>query len=161
MAVVPNVEVVTILIAVCAYVWGLAVATPAVFVFIAVDAAIWGFNTWVISYVIHWNAVALCFWLLSKLRTKNKGVTVAVATLLAVVLTVAFGVLTSAVDTLIGFTGEGFFVDFDSFFVRFAVMYSAGVVFFVTQVACNVLLFAAAFLPLCIVNQRAKSRLNL
>ena len=32
---IPNVEVVTIIIALCSYVWGLGVALPAVFVFIA------------------------------------------------------------------------------------------------------------------------------
>lgn len=159
LAVIPNVEVVTIVIAVCAYVWGLSVAMPAVFVFIAVDAAIWGVNTWVVSYVIHWNAVALGFWLYSKFRPNNKILTAVFATLLAIVVTALFGVLTSAVDTLIGFTGVGFFVDFENFFPRFAVMYVAGVPFFATQIACNAALFAVAFFPLVVVNTRAKARL--
>ena len=60
LAFLPNIEVVTIFIALCAYVWGLSVAIPAVLVFIAVDMAIWGINTWVISYLIHWNFLGSC-----------------------------------------------------------------------------------------------------
>ncbi len=159
LAVVPNVEVVTLIIALCAYVWGLRVVLPAVFVFILCDVAIFGINTWVISYLIHWNAVAVVFWLASKLKT-NKVVTVAIATTFAVVLTALFGVLTSVVDTAIGFVaGKGFFTDWDNFFQRFALMYSAGLPFFITQIACNLGLFATVFMPLVIVNQKAKIKM--
>lgn len=158
LAILPNVEVVTLLVAVCAFVWGLSVAMPAVFVFIAVDVAIWGINTWIISYVIHWNVVALCFWLLSKIL-KRKLSTAVFATVTAVLLTVAFGVLTSAVDTVIGFTGSGFFTDFSQFFTRFAAVYVAGISFYVTHVVCNAALFATAFLPLVLLNKKAKTKM--
>lgn len=159
LAVLPNIEVVTILIAVCAYVWGLAVILPAVNVFIAVDMAIWGVNTWVISYFIHWNIVALCFWLFSKVKFNRKVLTVIFATALAVVLSMFFGVLTSAVDTMVGFTGKGFFVDFDNVLQRFAVMYVAGISFYVTQTVCNLALFAVAFYPLVAVNRKAQVKM--
>lgn len=159
LAVLPNIEVVTLIIAVCAYVWGLAVVLPAVNVFIAVDMAIWGVNTWVISYLIHWNIVAVCFWLLGKVKFNRKVVTIVFATALAVVLSALFGVTTSAVDTLVGFTGKGFFVDFDNVFQRFAVMYVAGVSFYVTQIVGNFALFAVAFGPLVAVNRKAQLRL--
>ena len=161
LAVLPNIEVVTLLIALCAYVWGPVVVFPAVNVFIVVDMAIWGVNTWIISYLIHWNAVALCYWLLSKARFKHKAVEITVATLVAAVITTMFGVLTSIVDTLVGFTGKGFFLDFDDFFVRFAVMYVRGWVppFYLAQIVCNVVLFATAFLPLVALNRKAKLRL--
>ena len=159
LAVLPNIEVVTLLVALCAYVWGPIVVFPAVNVFIAVDMAIWGVNTWVISYFIHWNAVALTFWLIGKLKYRHKAVEVTVATLVAAVLTTLFGVVTSAVDTLVGYTGKGFFVDFDNFATRFAVMYLAGGSFYVTQIVCNVVLFATAFMPLVLLNR--KSRLKL
>ena len=156
---IPNVEVVTIIIALCAYVWGLWVALPAVFVFIALDVAIWGVNTWVISYIIHWNAVAVAFWLLGKLKT-SKVVQLVLATLTAVVASALFGVLTSAVDTCIGFVqGGGFFFDFDNFAKRFATMYIAGTSFYITQILCNLALFSIAFLPLVTLNQRAKLKL--
>lgn len=159
LAALPNIEVVTLLVAVCAYVWGAVAVFPAVNVFIAVDMAIWGVNTWIISYFIHWNIVALTFVLLSKIRHKRKAVEIVVATVAAVVLTVLFGVLTSFVDVMIGYTGEGFFADFDNVLARFAVMYANGVSFFVTQIVCNAVLFATAFAPLVKLNVRARIRL--
>ena len=159
LAALPNIEVVTILTAVCAYCWGLAVVLPAVNVFIAVDMAIWGVNTWIISYLIHWNAVAICFWALSKARFKKKVLEVVCATALATVLATLFGVLTSAVDTIVGFTGRGFFVDFENALVRFAALYVAGVPFFITHIVCNFALFAVAFLPLARLNDKAKLRI--
>ena len=159
LAVLPNIEVVTLLIALCAYVWGPVVVFPAVNVFIAVDMAIWGVNTWIISYFIHWNSVAVAFWLLGKIKYKHRAVEVVVATAFAVVFSAAFGALTTAVDTLVGYTGEGFFVDFDNVLYRFAVMYVNGVSFYVTQILCNLVLFAVAFLPLEIVNRKAKLRM--
>ena len=159
LAALPNIEVVTILIAVCAYVWGPAVVFPAVNVFIAVDIAIWGVNTWIISYFIHWNFVALIFWLMSKLPFRRNVFRVALAVFAATVLTVCFGVLTSFVDVMVGYAG-GFWVNFENVFGRFAVMYAAGVWFFVTQTVCNVLLFAVAFLPLVKLNQKALLRLT-
>lgn len=159
LAVLPNIEIVTLLIALCAYVWGPVVVFPAVNVFIVVDMAIWGVNTWIISYLIHWNAVALVYWLLSKVTFKHKAVEVVVLTVVAALLTTLFGVLTSAVDTLVGFTGKGFFLDADDFLRRFAVMYVAGGSFYVTQIVCNVVLFATAFLPLVALNRKAKLRM--
>lgn len=159
LAVIPNVEVVTLLVAVCACVWGLSVALPAVTVFIAVDMCIWGINTWVISYLIHWNVLALCFWGFGKIPFKHNLVQVVCAAVLAVVVTFCFGVLTTCVDTLIGFTGKGFFWDFSNFATRFAAMYAAGVVFFVVHIVSNAVLFAVAFLPLVRLNQKTKLKL--
>lgn len=159
LAVVPNVEVVTILVATCAYVWGLSVAIPAVFTFIAVDACIWGVNTWVISYVIHWNAVALCFWGLSKLPVRSNLAKTIVAVVFAVAITLCFGVTTSCVDTLIGFTGKGFFWDFSNFATRFCAVYVAGIAFYAVQIATNAVLFSVAFLPLVLLNQKAKFKM--
>lgn len=159
LAVLPNIEVVTLLVALCAYVWGPVVVFPAVNVFIVVDMAIWGVNTWVISYLIHWNTVALVFWLLGKIAFKHKAVEIVTATVTAAVLTTCFGVLTSAVDTLVGYAGNGFFVDADDFFARFAVMYASGGSFYVTQIVCNVALFVTTFLPLVALNRKARLRM--
>lgn len=159
LAALPNIEVVTLLTALCAYCWGLAVVLPAVNVFIAVDMAIWGVNTWIISYFIHWNALALCFWALNKAKFRKKWLEVVCATALATVLTALFGVLTTAVDVLVGFTGRGFFFDFENVLKRFAALYATGVPFFATHVACNFALFAAAFLPLERLNFKMKLKM--
>ena len=159
LAALPNIEVVTLFTAICAYCWGLAVVLPAVNVFIVVDMAIWGVNTWIISYFIHWNVVALCFWALGKVNFRKNWQKVALTTAFAVVLTTLFGVLTTAVDTLVGYTGEGFFVDFDNVLARFAALYATGVPFFITQIVCNLALFVTAFLPLERLNDKAKLRI--
>ena len=161
LAVLPNIEVVTLLIALCAYVWGPIVVFPAVNVFIVVDMAIWGVNTWIISYFIHWNTVALLFWLLGKVHFRRKAVEITIATLAAAVITTLYGVLTSVVDTLVGFTGKGFFFDLDDFAVRFAVMYVRGWVppFYLAQIVCNIVLFATAFVPLAQLNRKTRLRI--
>ena len=159
LAALPNIEVVTLFTAICAYCWGLAVVLPAVNVFIAVDMAIWGVNTWIISYFIHWNTVALCFWALGKVKIRHNWQKVVFATAFAAVLTALFGVLTTAVDTVVGYTGKGFFVDFDNVLQRFAALYATGVPFFITHIVCNLALFATAFLPLERLNDRAKLRI--
>ncbi len=157
-ATIPNVEIVTLIVSICAFVWGLKVVLPAIFVFILCEVAIFGVNTWVIGYIVHWNVLAMVFALLSKLKN-GKVCTILLTTAMAVVLTATFGVLTSAVDTAIGYTNQGFFTDFDNFFGRFSVMYVAGVPFYLTQIACNFALFGTVFTPLVALNQKAKVRM--
>ena len=159
LAALPNIEVVTILTAVCAYCWGIAVVLPAVNVFVAVDVAIWGVNTWIFYYFVYWNLVALCFWALSKAHFEQKWFEVVCATLMATVLTTFFGVLSTATDTIVGFTGRGFYLDFDDVFKRFAALYLTGVPFFVTHIVCNFALFAVAFLPLVVLNRKMKLKI--
>ncbi len=159
LAAVPNVEIVTITIAVCAFVWGLSYALPATLVFVTCDIFIWGFNTWVISYYVYWPLVAVTFWLLGKARFKHAALKVVCVTAAAVVLTALFGVITSAVDTLIGYGGGEFWIVPENFFYRFSVMYVRGVVYFLLQIVCNLVLFAVAFLPLEKLNRKMKLKL--
>lgn len=157
-AAIPNVEVVTIIIASCAFVWGPSVVVPAVFVFIALDMAIYNVGTWIISYVVHWNVVALSFCLLGKL-VKKKWSTIVFATIIAVVLTTLFGALTSAVDTVLGYANGGFFVDFSQFVVRFAAVYTAGISFYVVHVVCNAVLFPVAFYSIVLLFKKVKFKM--
>lgn len=157
LAAIPNVEIVTLITAACAFVFGASVAVPAVFVFIALDMVIYGMGTWIFQYAVHWNAVVLCFCLLKKL-VKNKILTVVLATVIVVVLTALFGVMTSAVDTVIGFVNGGFVVNFSNFAKRFAAVYAAGISFYITHVVCNAVLFPVAFYPLVLLFQKAKRR---
>ena len=64
MAFLPNVEPVSILLAVYAFVFGFTFALPAAFVFALTETLIWGVNTWVISYLIYWPLLAVVFSLL-------------------------------------------------------------------------------------------------
>jgi len=133
----PNVEVVTLLLALYSYTFGwLGVA--AALVFVAIEPLIYGFGSWVISYFIYWPLVALLFMLLGRRGVKSR----LALTSAAVLLTVFFGVLTSLVE--IGLF-SGFF---DNFFSRFAIYYARGVVFYAVQTACNAVLFPLLFRPL-------------
>lgn len=131
---IPNVEVVTLLLALYGYVFGW-LGVVAAFVFVSIEPLIWGFGTWVVSYYLYWPLVSLVFMLLGRLGVKNRFV----LTAFAVVLTAYFGVLTSLVD--IGLL-SGFF---DDFFYRFAVYYARGIVFYVVQIVCNAVLFPSLF----------------
>ena len=138
MSVLPNIEPVTILIALYATVFGFAYVLPATAVFVVLDVLVYGFNTWVVSYFIYWPLVAFTFALVNK---KPKGVWANVLT--AVLLTLFFGVLTSLVDV-------GLFMgSFDQFWQRFGVMYARGIPFFATHVVSNFALFLICYKPLC------------
>ena len=130
----PNIEVVTLLHALYGYVFG-AAGIVASLVFVCIEPLIYGFGTWVPAYLLYWPLVSLVFWLLSRLRVKNRWLITAVA----VLLTAWFGVLTSLVE--IGLF-SGFF---DDFFARFSVYYLRGIPFYVAEIAANAVLFPLLF----------------
>ncbi|MBQ2794206.1 MAG: hypothetical protein IJF05_05880 [Clostridia bacterium] len=134
----PNIEVVTLFIAVFSFVFGWE-GLVATVIFVAIEPLIWGFGTWLISYLIYWPLVAVVFWLLGRLTFRRVLVKAAVATALAVLLTVFFGVLTSLVDIGL-FSGR-----FDNFFARFAVYYARGAVFYLLQIGTNAVVFPILF----------------
>ena len=148
LAVIPNVEVVTLLLALYGYVFG-GVGIAAAFVFVCIEPMIWGFGTWMISYFIHWPLVAFCFLMLGKARLKNRFLMTAVA----LALTAAFGVLTSLVDIGL-FTGN-----FERFWYRFGIYYVRGIPFYLIQLACNAVLFPLLFPTLSSVLGKAKKRI--
>ena len=130
----PNIEVVTLLIALYGYVFGWYGVLSAV-VFVSIEPIIYGFGTWVVSYYIYWPLVAFTFMLLGKIRLKNRWL----LTLSALILTLFFGVLSSLVD--VGLLSG----NFDNFIYRFGVYYARGIVFYAIQLACNAVLFPLAF----------------
>jgi hypothetical protein len=130
----PNVEVVTLLLALYGYVFGL-LGVVAALVFVSIEPLIYGFNTWVVSYYLYWPLVSLVFMLFAKLKVKNRFILTAGA----VLLTAWFGVLSTLVDLgiLSGF--------FDNFLYRFSIYYARGAVFYIIQMACNAVLFPLLF----------------
>ena len=131
---IPNVEVVTLLLALYGYVFGWYGVLSAV-VFVSIEPIIYGFGTWVVSYYIYWPLVAFVFMLLGKIRLKNRWL----LTLAALVLTFFFGVLSSLID--VGLLSG----NFDNFIYRFGVYYARGIAFYAIQIACNAVLFPLAF----------------
>lgn len=138
LAALPNIEVVTLLVALYGYVFGWLGVCAAV-VFVCVEPLIYGFGSWVILYFIYWPALALLFMLLGKLRVKSRWVLTAVA----MVMTLIFGVLSALIEVGL-FSGS-----FDNFFYRFAVYYARGIVFYALQLATNAVVFPLLFNPLC------------
>ena len=130
----PNIEVVTILLALYGYTFGIFGVISAL-VFVSIEPIIYGFGLWTVSYYLYWPAVAALFMLLSKIRVKNRFI----LTGAAVMLTVWFGILTTLVD--IGLL-SGFF---DNFWYRFSVYYVRGIPFYIAQTACNLVLFLLFF----------------
>lgn len=133
----PNIEVVTLFTAVFGYVFG-ALAVPATCIFVVLEIELYGFGSWSIAYLIHWNVVCFVFWMAARKKIENR----IVLTLFALVLTFLFGVLTSLLE--IGLF-SGIYNDFG---YRFLIYYSRGAVFYVIQIVCNAVLFPCAFKPL-------------
>ena len=147
MSVLPNIEPVTILVAVYASDFGFAYVLPASVVFVVLDVLVYGLNTWVMSYLIYWPLVALVF---ATLNVRQRGLVANLVT--AVLLTLFFGVLTSLVDV-------GLFLGaFDNFWQRFGVMYARGIPFFVTHVVSNFAIFLLCYNPLCKALAKAKKQ---
>ena len=131
---IPNVEVVTFLLAVYSYAFGWA-GVIASAVFVCIEPLIWGFGTWVVTYFIYWPTLALVFCLIRKTRLKSRWIFTAIA----ISMTFLFGILSSAVDVLI-LTGVTPY-----FFKNFVLFYARGIVFYAVQIACNAVLFFALF----------------
>ena len=131
---IPNVEVVTLLLAVYGYVFGWAGVIAAV-VFVGIEPMIWGFGSWVVTYFIYWPSLALVFCLLRRVKFRSRWFFTAVAALM----TVIFGILSTIVDVLF-LTGITSY-----FFKNLIIFYARGIVFYVVQISCNLVLFPILF----------------
>ncbi len=132
----PNIELVSLLLALYGYVFGPVGALAAV-VFVGAEILVWGMGTWIISYLIYWPLLTVLFWLIGK-KISNRFI----ITGIAVVMTFFFGILTSLVDI-------GLFSGYWSNFARrFTIYYLRGVWFYVTHIACNAVVFITLFKPL-------------
>ena len=134
---IPNVEAVTLLIAVYGFVLGWKGIAAAI-IFCASETLVWGAGTWVVTYFMHWPFLAGVFALLGKTMKPSA----IVPTVVAFILTVWFCVLSSLVD--VGLTSG----NFENFGERFALYFLRGTWFYVTQIVCNLVLFPLLFKPL-------------
>lgn len=148
---IPNVEIVTLLLALYGYVFG-GVGVLAAFLFCAIEPLLYGFGIWwVLPYFIHWPCIALVFSLLGKRGVKG----VAVPTAAAVVQTLCFGVETTAAQ-LIFAAGTP-----SSPFGAFFALYAAGISFYAVETVTNAVFFAVLFQPLSRALARAGARLGI
>lgn len=134
LAALPNIEVVSILVAVFSYSFGY-LGLLATVVFVAIEPMLYGFGSWVVSYIVYWPLLSLVFLLLGRMRIKSRWL----ITGIAVLMTFFFGVLSSLVDVGL-FSGF-----FESFWARFSVYYVRGIVFYALQIATNAVIFPLLF----------------
>lgn len=124
---IPNVEVVSILLAVAGYCFGALFSLSVSLVFCTVETALWGFNTWVILYFVYWPLVSLLFGLIGKSRLKNRWVTAGLAAAMtffsACCQALSTLSLLSAAEALcstarIFFCGSAYFTQGESYFLQ-------------------------------------------
>ena len=130
----PNLEVVTLLTALYGYVFGWLGVLSAV-VFVCIEPLVYGFNTWVITYFIYWPLVAFIFMMLRRAKVRNRFI----LTIVAVGLTVFFGILSSIVDTAIMIGVNKYY------FKNLVIYYLRGSIFYIVQIICNATLFPLLF----------------
>lgn len=141
---IPNVEGVTLLCALFGYCFG-STGVLTTFVFVAIEPLRWGVHTWVVLYFIYWPSVAILFMFYRKFKIKN----VFLITATAILLTVWFGILSSLIDTFFfRFFSENWYIKKKAFWSIFIASYLNGVSFYITQIACNAVLFPLLFRPL-------------
>jgi energy-coupling factor transport system substrate-specific component len=122
---IPNVEVVTLLIVVYTYVFGLDIGISATLLFCCLEGVLWGFNpTWLVAYFIHWPAVSLVTYVLKKCKI-TKPIIIAIAITLV---TAMFGLQ----STFIYFLTGGVIGD-SNWVARYWLMYSSGAIFYIVQ----------------------------
>ena len=130
----PNIEVVTLLLALYGYVFGWY-GVAAALVFVCIEPLIYGMGSWVITYILYWPAVSALFMLLSHLKVKK----IWLLTLSAVLSTAFFGVLSSAIDS-------AFYLGINAHYpANFLIYYARGIIFYIIQIVCNAALFLTLF----------------
>ncbi len=137
LALLPNIEVVTLLCALYGYAFG-GFGVIAAVIFVCIEPLIWGVNTWVVLYFVYWPFVAFVFWIFGRIKIKNRWI----IALFAVLLTFIFGLLSAFIEIGL-FSGY-----FDRFWYRFGIYYLRGVPFYIAQIATNAVLFPLLFPPL-------------
>lgn len=145
---IPNIEAVTLLIMVYTVAFGHRVSLPATVVFVSVEMLIFGINTWVVSYYIHWCALAVVTAAASRLFKPN----LITLTAVAVIMTALFGVLTTLVDTL--FASNISQIDFGKYF---ALLYVRGIPFYAVHTVSNGVMAVIFSAPLIRVSERLKA----
>ena len=136
---IPNVEVVTLLIICYSSTFGRKYAIPATLIFCTVEIAIYGFGTWVLLYYIHWNMLSV----ISSFALKKRKLWI--ATLIAVLCTAFFGVLSTGIDVI--FAGA-YGVPKSELGKLYSAYYVRGIWFYVVHVVSNLLIVTALYIPL-------------
>ncbi len=150
----PNVELITLLIAVFSTVWGLKYSLPATIVFCLVEMAIYGVGSWLLLYIIYWPLLAVIFYY--ALRNKKTPVAMGISVGIGLILTALFGVLSACTDTLfvIGAVSK------DMLGTYFVSYYLKGLWFDIVHVVSVVISLLVLYIPLVKVCERIKKSIT-
>ena len=144
----PNIETVTLFICLYAVVFDSRTSFISAICFVAIEAALYGGNvSWVICYLIYFPSLAFLVKIPMRLSAKFPKLKPLIYAISAFVFTMAFDILTVAVDTIM-------------FGATFYVRFLSGLVFFIVHEAGNFAIFLVAFVPLEKVLLKIKKRLS-
>ena len=133
LALIPNIEIVTLLFIVYAFVFGWRNTIIVSVVFVVIEIFIWGFNLWwVILYLIYWPLLVTAAAVLPR-KLGNGRLVAAIA--FGIAFTVFFGVLSTFIEIIfMGGVGSGFFWQF------FGWRDIAGIPFFTAHIVSNAII---------------------
>lgn len=129
-----NVELVSILILTYACKLRIREVFAITALFCVTEILMFGFNTWIISYLIYWNILGVFAHFACKLKHDRLTMSAFIA-----VMTAFFGLLTTLVDTGL-FTGF-----YSNFFYRFSILYVSGIYFFLVHIISNMVIVFALY----------------
>ena len=144
----PNVEVITLLIAVFSTVWGIKYSLPATLIFCTVEMAIYGIGSWVPLYFVYWPLLAVIFHF--ALRGKKTPVAMGIAVGVGALMTAFFGVLSASIETLfvVGAVAPEML---GTYFVSY---YVKGLWYYIIHFASVVISILALYIPLVKISEK-------
>lgn len=137
---IPNVEVVTLLIVAYTYVFGLGVGMSATILFCALEGLLFGFDpSWLLAYFIHWPTVSLVAFFVKKSNLKNP---------------LIIALIFSAVTAMFGFQSTfmymvtGGAIGTPRFFSRYITLYYTGLAYYGVHIASSFVSIFFGFEPI-------------
>ena len=150
----PNVEVITVLIAVFSTVWGLKYSLPATLIFCTVEMAIYGVGSWVPLYYIYWPILSVVFHF--ALRGKRTPVAMGIALPIGILFSALFGVLSASMETLfvVGVVSPDML---GTFFVSY---YLKGLWFDIVHIVSVAISILVLYIPLVKISEKIVRGIN-
>ncbi|MFA6867144.1 MAG: hypothetical protein WCR54_06465 [Clostridia bacterium] len=137
---IPNVEVITLLIVVYTYVFGLNIGMVATLVFCTLEGLLFGFNpSWLLAYFIHWPTICLVAAFLKKIKVTNP---------------IIIGICITAITALFGLQSTftyfllGKAIGRPNWVRNYWLLYLSGGVFYIVQCVSALLSIIFVFNPL-------------